>query len=340
MLTGQQFGGGQQRPLVPRPDGRPQGRGGHQGLAAADVPLQQAVHRGLTGHIAQDLVHRPALRPGGGKRNGRPEGRGVSPAHGGAGGGGTAALEQAHPQLQHQQLLKDEAAAGLLHGLGGGGSVDVPHRLGFAGQAVFFQQGRGQGVAQQFGVGQQLRHAPGDGPAGQPFGLGVDGGEGGVGDLRGGPHLGVGHPAAEQPAGHLPLEVILLPHLQLLDGVGVVEPGQLQGGDAVAGGGLVHPAAPGGVAPALLCQQLSLDHALHPGGGFRHRVGVGEVEVAAGVVLQQVGQGADAQFFKPRSQPRPHPFEVLHRGVGCQGGAVFPLAGHRQPSFPAVSYLL
>ena len=325
MLFGQQLGGGQQGPLVPRADGCPEGGGGHQGLAAAHVPLQQAVHGGLAGHIGQDLVHRPALGPGGGKGQAGPEGPRIGPAHGRPGGGAAPVFQAAHPQLQHQQLLKDQPPPGLLHRLGGGGHMDVPHGLGLAGQAVFLQQGRGQGLAQQLGVGQQLGHAPADGRAGQPLGLGVDGGQGGGLDLPGGAHLGVCHLAAEQPAGDLPLKIIFLPQFQFLDGVGVVEPGQLQGGDAIPGGGFFHPAAPGDIPPALLGQQLGPHHAFHSGGRLARRVGVGKVQIPAGIMFQQVRQGADAQLFKPLGQLGSHPLEVLHRSVGGQGGSVFAL---------------
>ena len=333
MLFGQQLGGGQQGPLVPRADGCPEGGGGHQGLAAAHVPLQQAVHGGLAGHIGQDLVHRPALGPGGGKGQAGPEGPRIGPAHGRPGGGAAPVFQAAHPQLQHQQLLKDQPPPGLLHRLGGGGHMDVPHGLGLAGQAVFLQQGRGQGLAQQLGVGQQLGHAPADGRAGQPLGLGVDGGQGRGADLLDGAHLGVCHLAAEQAAGHFALKAVFLPHLQLLEGVGVIEPGQFQRGHAVPGGGLFHPAAARHIPSALLGQQLGSDHAFHPGRGLARRVGVGKIEVAAGVMFQQVGQGADAQLFKALGQLGPHPFEVLHRGVGGQGGAVFALRQRRAPPF-------
>ena len=51
VLGRQNFGGGQQRRLVARPDAGPDGGSGHQRLAAAHVALQKAVHGGLPGHV-------------------------------------------------------------------------------------------------------------------------------------------------------------------------------------------------------------------------------------------------------------------------------------------------
>ena len=324
--------GASSAPLIPCAHGGPEGGRGHQGLAAAHVPLQQAVHRAGPGHVLQDLVHRTALGPGGRKGQAGPEGGGVGPAHGRAGGGGTPVFQQAHPQLQHQQFLKDQAAARLLGGLGRGRGMDVPHGLGLGGQAVFLQQGRGQRVPQQLGVGQQLGHAPADGAAVQSVGLGIDRDERHGRYLCGGADLGVDHLAAQQSAGHHPLKIVFLADLQLLDGVGIIEPGQFEGGHVVPGRGLFHPASPCGVAAPLLCQQLGPDHALHPDRGFGRGVGVGEIQIAPRIVLQKVGQGADAQLLEPLGQLGPHSLEVLYGGVRGQGGSVFGF-WHRHASF-------
>ena len=62
MLRGQDFGGREHRHLIAVLDGDDGGFGGHDGLAAAHVALQQAVHRMRRGHIVGDLLEHALLR--------------------------------------------------------------------------------------------------------------------------------------------------------------------------------------------------------------------------------------------------------------------------------------
>ena len=64
MLLGQHLGRGHQGALVTTLHRGEQGRHGDDGLAGADVSLQEAVHRVRRGEVGLDLTDRPGLRRG------------------------------------------------------------------------------------------------------------------------------------------------------------------------------------------------------------------------------------------------------------------------------------
>ncbi len=65
MLAGQDFGRGEDADLITVLDCDDGGFGGDDGLAAADVALQEAVHGTGRRHILGDLAEDPLLRAGG-----------------------------------------------------------------------------------------------------------------------------------------------------------------------------------------------------------------------------------------------------------------------------------
>ena len=174
---------------------------------------------------------------------------------------------------------------------------------------------RRQRVGQQLRVGQKLPDAAGDDAAGQSLGLGVNGLKGRGLNLLGGAHLRVDHLAAQHPAGDDALKIVFLPQLQFLGGVGVIEPCDLQTGYIIPGGDALHPPPTRQNAPAGLCEYLGLYHAFGVGGSFRNGVGLGKVNVAPGVVAQQVCQRHDAQLLEPLCGFWADPLQVAHRGV-------------------------
>ena len=323
MLGGQNFGGGQQRGLISRPDAGPDGGGGHQRFAAAHVALQQAVHGSLARHVGQNFAHGPALGTGGGEGQAFPERPRVGQPHGCAGGGSTPVFHAADAQLQHQQFFIDEPPPGCIGFVLGGRAVDGPHGIRLGEQAVFLQHLRRQRVGQKFRVGQQLPHALGDGIAGQALGLGVDGLKRCGFDLLGGAHLRVHHLAAQHPTRDDALKIVFLPQLQLLGGVGVIEPCDLQAGHIVPGGDALHPPPARQDAPAGFREHFCLDDALHVGGCFGDGVRLCEVDVFARVVAQQVGQRHNAQLLKFFGSFGADALQVAHRGIGREGGVVF-----------------
>ena len=152
--------------------------------------------------------------------------------------------------------------------------MDGPDGVGLGEQAVFFQHLRGQWVGQKLRMGEELADALGDGAAGQPLGLGVDGLERRRLHLRVGAHLRVDHLAAEHPARHDALKIVFLPQLQLLGGVWIIEPRYLEAGYIVSGGDALHPPPARQDAPAGLCKHFGLHDALGVGGGLGDGVGL------------------------------------------------------------------
>ena len=114
VLARQDLGRGHQRRLAAGLDGGEHGEERHQGLAGADVALQQAVHPAGLGHVGGDLGDGAGL--GGGRRVGE---RGEHPVAQPAVAGGGEALGAAHPgagererHLVGEQLVVGEALAG------------------------------------------------------------------------------------------------------------------------------------------------------------------------------------------------------------------------------------
>ena len=229
-------------------------------------------------------------------------------------------------QLQHQQLFVNEPPPGGIGLLFRGRAVDGPHGICLGEQTVFCQHFRWQRVGQQLCVGQKLTHTFGNGIAGQALSLGVDGFKGRSLDLLGCAHLRVDHLAAQHPAGNDALKIVFLPQLQLLGGIGIIEPCDLQTGHIVPGGDALHPPPARQDAPAGLCEHLGLYHAFHIGGGLCDGVGLREVDISAGVVAQQVGQRHDAQLLESLGGLGADALQVAHRRVRGEGGMAF--GGH------------
>jgi hypothetical protein len=64
MLTYQNFGRRHDHRLISFGDRLQNRRGGDNRFSAADIPLQETVHRDRCGHIVGDLVDHTALRAG------------------------------------------------------------------------------------------------------------------------------------------------------------------------------------------------------------------------------------------------------------------------------------
>ena len=336
MLGGQNFCRGQQRGLIPRPDAGPDGGSRHQRFAAAHIALQKAVHGSLARHVGQNLAHGPALGSGGGKGQAGPEQGRVGKLHGRTGGSGTPVFHPANAQLQNQKFFIDQPPPGCIGLLFGGRAVDGPHRICLGEQTVFCQHFRRKRVGQKLCMGQQLPHALGDGIAGQALGLGIDRFKGRSLDLLGGAHLRVDHLAAQHPAGNDALKIIFLPQLQLLGGIRIIEPCDLQTGHIVPRSDALHPPPARQDTPAGFGEHLGPDDALHIGGRFGDGIGFGEVDISARVVAQQVGQRHDAQLLEPLSGLGANALQVAHRRIRGEGGMVFGGHGVSAPFLDAI----
>ena len=129
MLRGEDFRGRHERDLRAVLDGDERGLHGDDGLAGADVALQEAAHGLGAAHVGDDLGEDAFLRGGGMEGKDLLEGF----ADGGAGGeGGADALAHAaafefEAEFEVEELFEDEAAV-----RGGGGGHQVEHgRAGF-----------------------------------------------------------------------------------------------------------------------------------------------------------------------------------------------------------------
>jgi hypothetical protein len=111
VLRGQDFGGGQDRHLVAVFDGDHRGFGGHDGLAAAHVALQQAVHGVRLLHVVRDLLDDALLRPGGleGQHGLDAFAHAGADFEGDAGQRAGLAALQRHAALQPEELFENEA---------------------------------------------------------------------------------------------------------------------------------------------------------------------------------------------------------------------------------------
>ena len=144
----------------------------------------------------------------------------------------------------------------------------------FGEQAVLLQLFRRVSVGQELRGVDELADAFGNDPAGKPLRLGVNGLKGDALHLCIGAHLRVDHLAAQHPAGNDALKIVFLPQLQLLGGVWIIEPRDLEAGYIVSGGDALHPPPARQDAPAGLCKHLRLHDALGVGRSLGDGVGL------------------------------------------------------------------
>ena len=111
MLLGKNLGGRHHGDLPIGGNGAQGGERGHDGLAAADIALQQALHRVRTREVFADLGEHPLLCQS--ERKGQvgeqARSQGIGTRQGQRAGGGAALPVQAHRQLLRQQFVELDA---------------------------------------------------------------------------------------------------------------------------------------------------------------------------------------------------------------------------------------
>ena len=320
VLTGQQLGRGKHGALPAVLGGMPDGRRGHQRLAAAHIPLEQAIHGDLPAKIGTDLVAGPALCSGRGIGQAAPEGFQVHRMHGSAGLLPAVAPHEEDSQLKHIEFLKNQAAPGGCGFLDGMGRMDAPHRLCPGGHPVAGQQNGGQRVLQVIRRTEGGFHTAGDASAGQALSAGVDGNKRTGLHLCLGADVGVEHLPVGQSAAHPALKIVALTDGKAFRSVGGIEPGQGQGAAVVRRQHLVQRSPAPDAAGRFLLQYLRPDAAVHVIGGLRHRIGLCIINVAPRVVQKEVPHRVDAQLFEFFGERRADPFQVLDVVVQCRHG--------------------
>ena len=310
MLGRQNLGRRHQRGLQAVPNHIVAQRRGDGRLAAADVALNQPVHRVRALHVAHRVADGALLRAGQRKGEQRAERRGVVVADRVRVFPRARPADLHHAELQHEQLLKDEPAPRRGERLRGVREVDRLQRVLEPAERIFEPERVGQRVVDGFRQQPQcLAHRAGDDARGEALGLRVDGHH--VLHPAFGHEFGRGHLAARERARHLAAEGVNAPRLEQVHHVAVVEEGELHVVDAVGDRRLVQRHA---AADALLdgpLQHGALDDVdlVEPRAADRHRVA--PVLVGARVQAQQVADRRRAELLEERRALRA---DALQRG--------------------------
>ena len=322
VLLGQDLGGGHHGALPAGADGQPGAAGGHRRLARAHVALYQPVHGPGEGQVGGGLLQGTSL----GSRQGEgqqlikvlqvrlTEGRAAPPA--------PPLPQQGQPQGEVEELLKGEAPPGGVQGGLVGWKVDAPPALRRRCQTVPGQQAVRQGLRRRGQLPEGPLHQPGEQVVGDPRRQWVDRHDApaGPGPLR--PlELGIGHlPVAAQEL-HPAVEDVLLPPVEGLAHIALVEEGHQHGG------GVVHHLEPGHIqapadvhAPGLL-RRHDPDAAQLPHRGLGDGIDLPPVLIASGEVAHQVPRRPEAQLLQALGPGLPHPGELPQGGVHIHDSA-------------------
>ncbi len=197
VLGGEDLGGGHHGDLEAVFDGDEGGLEGDDGLAGADVALQEAAHGARFAHVGDDFAENALLGVGG--LEGEHLLEGGADVFAGGEGGALALAEllafEFEAEFEVPELFEDEAAVGggagfleLADGCVGGREVEVAEGLHAGGQLEAFDEGAGEGFLDSIwggdaGFFEFAEEVPEDAaePAGAEFGApGGGAAEGGV----------------------------------------------------------------------------------------------------------------------------------------------------------------
>ena len=160
VLPREDLGGSHQRALVAVPHGEVQGAGGHGGLAAPHVPLNEAGHLAVAAHVVRDFQQHAPLRVREAEGQGTLEGVDVvalrieafALQH------GILTLEE-HAQFQEQVLVEAQAVVRAAQVRLVRREVDAPQRVAQVGHAVLPPPVRGQVIVERDGLQRAERGA-------------------------------------------------------------------------------------------------------------------------------------------------------------------------------------
>ena len=314
MLLCQNLGRSHQRRHITVPEHHKAGGGSDHRLTGADVSLYQPVHRRGLLQVGADLVDGALLGAGERKRNllQKRSDVGVFAQKGGL--GIAVGAHRMQRKRQHQQLLKDKPAAGDFGALAVGGQMDIFERKVQVAQLVLPAQKSRQRVRQIFvEQTQRLLDILGDHLGGKSLCQRIDrqkrGGQvGGIDGRR--VHLLFGGRST-----HLAIEQIFLVVLECIDGVLCVKEGNHHRAAVVGDLDLGDGQSLADILRRGLCHYPCAHCADLP----RRRIGdkgrLGEVDIGAREVIEQVADGMDVDFLIEGGALGADTSEILDIGV-------------------------
>ena len=315
MLPGQDLRRGHQGRLPPALGGEPDAGRRHHGLAAAHVPLTQAVHGATGGHIACGILHGTAL----GVR--QREGQGVIKGiHGDlaahrAGHVLPAAPQQPEAAGQQEQLLESQTAPGLGQRLRRIGKMDVFVGVVDVAQAVLPPHLIRQYVRQQLPAGvQPLPHRLRQHQLADARRQGVDGHDAPCQVLAALRLQQRVHHLMTALALHLAVEDVDLPPVEAVFPVLLIEEHNVQRSCLVHGTGSDDGAAAGDAVGGGVGGDHGPDADILPLRQVTDGAGQGPILVGAGKVSDEITQGGDAQLLQSLGPCLSDALDIPHVG--------------------------
>ena len=330
MLLGQYLGGGHQGALGAIEEGEIAAGRCHRRFAAADIPLHQSVHGGAAAHIADGFGNGALLGTGQLIRQGLVVGGKGMRLHGGDMPQCPALAHPGKADGKAEQFIKDHAAAAGFDRRPIAREVDGMEGFRVAHQAVLPRQAAAcQGIRELLHPVKGFGDLAADHLIAEALGERIDRQQG-TGFLRA-EHLRGVHLPGVKAAGKGTVKEVLLPLAQRIDGVFGIEKGDVEGDGTIHGGEAKDGKPPAdALLPALGGQQRP-DGAFLPRNGFRQRGGMGEIDIAAGDVVEEVLHGIHAELMVKLGAALPYPFEVADIALQFQR--------HRAASFPGSTWV-
>ena len=315
MLPGQYLRRGHQGRLPPALGGEPDAGRRHHGLAAAHVPLTQAVHGAAGGHVTYGILHGTAL--GVRQREGQCVIKGIHRdlAARRAGHVLPAAPQQPEAAGQQEQLLESQTASGLGQRLRRIGKMDVFVGVVDVAQAVLPPHLIRQYVRQQLPAGvQPLPHRLRQHQLADARRQWVDGHDA-PRQLLAALRLQQGvHQLMTALALHLAVEDVDLPPVEAVFPVLLIEEHNVQRSCLVHGTGSDDGAAAGDAVGGGIGGDHGPDTDVLPLRQVTDGAGQGPVLVGAGEIADEVTQGGDAQLLQRLGPCLSDPFDISHVG--------------------------
>ena len=295
----------------------------HRRFAAAHIPLHQAVHGGAAAHIADGFGNGALLGTGQLIRQGLVVGGKGMRLHGGDMPQRPALAHPGKADGKAEQFIKDHAAAAGFDLRPIAREVDGMEGFRVAHQAVLPRQAAAcQGIRELLHLVEGFGDLAADHLIAEALGERIDRQQG-AGFLRAEYLRGV-HLPGVKAAGKGTVKEVFLSLAQGIHRIFGIEKGDVEGDGAIHGGEAKNGKPPAdALLPALGGQQRP-DGALLPRNGFCQRGGMGEIDIAAGDVVEEVLHSIHAELMVKQGAAFPHPFKVADIALQFQRHRIRP----------------